>query len=162
MKPFKWIVIGIVLLITILFIYSLATYIDDKEGFVTGTTGIAEICLPDVSTNATSNSPVTYGVSPSGACYDISYIDSTTGQSIQVSAKIANGFYIDVSGYLEPVPYGYKASSNMLSFVPVSKTAAYEQSIITNEKTMIDMSINEIQAKVNKFTTKKSRNNEFK
>jgi hypothetical protein len=126
------IIIGLLLVICIL--YSLAVPLFDcKEGFLVGTTGIAKVCIAGTST---------------ANCYDISYIDSTTGLNKQVSAQISPGYYIDVSGYLASVPYGYTADANMRSYKPSSKTALYEAKSLEKTNKDIDAKIKELEAKI--------------
>ena len=137
----SWIVyVSIISIIVI--IASLATfYIQQqskeavKEGFLVGQTGVSLVCAP--------NSPDVSG------CYDISYVDSTTGISKQISAQISPGYYIDVSGYLAPVPYGNAASINKRSYAPVSNAAQFSLAVNVNENANLDASINEIQTKIN-------------
>jgi len=97
MKFNKWIVIGILFVIIL---YSLAECFYNKEGFLIGTTGIEQICKTDIS----------------GVCYDISYIDQTTNETKHISATILQGYFIDSSGYLELVPFGYIGSTDMRSY----------------------------------------------
>ena len=126
-------------IISIIVIFaSLATfYIQEqkKEGFLVGKTGITLICSP--------NSPDASG------CYDISYVDSTTGITKRVSAQISSGYYIDASGYLGSVPYGYAVSSNKRSYTVVSETDQYSLAVNVNENAILDASINAIQVKIN-------------
>ena len=125
--------LGIILIIVIF--ASLATFYPKKEGFLVGQTGVSLVCAP--------NSPDVSG------CFDISYVDSTTGLSKQISAQISPGYYIDVSGYLAPIPYGYAVSKNKRSYAPLTNTAQYALSVDLNENAILDASINEIQAKIN-------------
>ena len=137
----SWIVyVSIISIIVI--IASLATFYTQqqskgviKEGFLVGQTGVSLVCAP--------NSPDVSG------CFDISYVDSTTGISKQISAQISPGYYIDVSGYLAPVPYGNDASINKRSYAPVSNVAKYFLDVNVNENAILDASINEVQAKIN-------------
>jgi hypothetical protein len=133
----SWIVYACVISIIVI-ITSLATFYiqhQSKEGFLVGQTGVSLVCAP--------NSPDVSG------CFDISYIDSTTGMPKQISAQIRKGYYIDVSGYLAPVPYGNAASKNKRSYAPVTNTAQYSLAVNLNEKAVIDASINVIQARIN-------------
>jgi hypothetical protein len=126
-------IISIIVIIT-----SLATFYirqQSKEGFLVGQTGVSLVCAPI--------SPVVSG------CFDISYVDSNTGVSKQISAQISPGYYIDVSGYLAPVPYGNAASINKRSYTPLSNMATYSLAVNINENAILDASINEIQAKIN-------------
>jgi hypothetical protein len=116
----SWIVYGIIISIIVMFA-SLATFYirnQKKEGFLVGQTGISLVCSP--------NSPDVSG------CYDISYIDSITGLTKQVSAQIDSGYYIDASGYLASIPYGYTASTNKRSYAPISSTSQYALAINVN------------------------------
>lgn len=93
----------------IFIILSLATYYFfglSNETFVNGTTGIKTICKE--------------GESKTG-CYDISYIDPISGVTKSVSAKIEQGYFIDVSGYLQSVPDGNVVSLDMHSYMPITK-----------------------------------------
>jgi hypothetical protein len=56
---------------------------------------------------------------PSSECYDISYQD-TKGEK-GINAEILPGYFIDISGYLDEVPFGYKVSSDMRSYEPLDK-----------------------------------------
>ena len=137
----SWIVyVSIISIIVI--IASLATfYIQQqtkrvvKEGFLVGKTGVSLVCAP--------NSPDVSG------CFDISYIDSTTGVSKRISAQISPGYYIDTSGYLATIPYGYAASKNKRSYAPVTNTAQYSLAVDLSQNAVLDASINVIQAKIN-------------
>jgi len=102
---YKWILLLIILFIFIFMIlYSLAdSFSYTKEGFLIGTTGVEEVC-----TSGNVN----------GTCFDISYIDQLTNENKQISAKISPGYFIDISGYLAPIPNGYIRSINMRSYVP--------------------------------------------
>lgn len=106
-----------------------------KEGFLVGQTGISLVCA--------RNSPDISG------CYNIRYIDSTTGSTKRVSAQINPGYYIDVSGYLANVPYGYVASNDKRSYVPIMSNAAIFSSVTeVNQNAILDASINIIQTKI--------------
>jgi hypothetical protein len=143
MKTGEILKIGIGILLFVVVLYSLATSISitSKEGFLVGTTGISQTCTPGVT------------LTPGSKCYDISYVDSTTGLNKQVSAQILPGYYIDTSGYLEIVPYGYQPSLDLRSYSPLTQTAKYVKGISTNEKSIIDASINLIQAQINATPT---------
>lgn len=133
----SWIIYASIISIIVIFA-SLATfYIQEqkKEGFLVGKTGITLICSPN-SRDASG-------------CYDISYVDSTTGITKQVSAQIRSGYYIDASGYLGSVPYGYAVSRNKRSYAVISETAQYSLAVNVNESAIIDASINAIQVKIN-------------
>jgi hypothetical protein len=137
----SWIVyVSIISIIVI--IASLATfYIQQqskevvKEGFLVGKTGVSLVCAP--------NSPDVSG------CFDISYVDSTTGVPKRISAQISPGYYIDTSGYLGTIPYGYTASRDKRSYAPVTNAAQYSLAVNVNENAVLDASINVIQAKIN-------------
>lgn len=126
----KFIIIGLVLLILCIFLYlGFLSKLQEPtvEGFLIGTTGIDSICSN--TTNQTEyNNPA--------VCFDISYNDSTTGLPVQVRAKIQDGYYIDVSGYLDVVPYGNMASADKHSYKPKIKTAQFENKVANsmNEK----------------------------
>jgi hypothetical protein len=77
-----------------------------KEGFLTGTTGIAETCIEN-----------THDFTNKYKCFDISYIDPITKQNVQTRAKLLNNYYIDVSGYLANIPYGYMASLDKREYI---------------------------------------------
>jgi hypothetical protein len=125
--------IAIVLVISYLAFYMVEEGFKSPN-FVLGTTGVSKRCTPD--------SPV-YG-DPT-ICYDISYIDQTTSITKQMKAQIQPGYFINSSGLLEIVPYGYIASSDKRSYLPESNTAIYEKAYFTNVNSMIDASINRIQ-----------------
>jgi len=119
----KFIILGLILLILCVFIY--LGFISKPqepsvEGFLTGTTGIDSICNNDTNPTEYNNPSI---------CFDISYNDSTTGSPVQIRAKIQDGYYIDVSGYLNVVPYGNIASTDKHSYTPVTKTAKFENQI---------------------------------
>jgi hypothetical protein len=103
-----------------------------KEGFLTGTTGISQICTPDISN-----------------CYDISYVDSISQQTKFIRAHIAPGYYIDSLGYLKEVPYGNKASADLRSYSPYSKKTQQYANASINQNKVIDLSINEIEQQIN-------------
>ena len=109
----SWIFFAILVIIFILTYLAMTKYSTsgEKEGFLVGKTGIALVCAP--------NSPDVSN------CYDISYVDSTTGVNIQVEAQIYPGYYIDVSGYLANIPYGYTASVDKRSYTPNTNIARY-------------------------------------
>lgn len=111
----------------------------DVEPFVTGKTGIDQIC------NLESN-PIEYN--NRAVCFDICYNDTTTGKPVQVRAKIQPGYYIDASGYLEIVPYGNVVSVDKFSYKPSTKTAAYEQAVISNTNTEIKAKIAELKQQI--------------
>ena len=79
--------------------------LSNKEGFLIGTTGIEKVCLE--------------GGDKIG-CYDISYIEQNTNVIKNVSAKIAKGYIIDASGYLESIPEGNVASEDFRSYMPIT------------------------------------------
>ena len=131
-------IVYVIILSIIVIFASLATFYiknQKREGFLVGQTGISLICSP--------NSPDVSG------CYDISYVDSTTGLTKRVSAQIASGYYIDASGYLGAVPYGYSASKDKRSYVPLSNAAQFSLAVNVNENAILDASINIIQSKIN-------------
>lgn len=131
-------IVYVIILSIIVIFASLATFYiknQKREGFLVGQTGISLICSP--------NSPDISG------CYDISYVDSTTGLTKRVSAQITSGYYIDASGYLSAVPYGYSASKNKRSYVPLSNAAQFSLAVNVNENAILDASINIIQSKIN-------------
>jgi hypothetical protein len=141
----SWIVYVSIISIIVIFA-SLATfYIQQqskeavKEGFLVGQTGVSLVCSP--------NSPDISG------CYDISYVDSTTGISKQISAQLSPGYYIDTSGYLAPVPYGNAVSINKRSYAPVTNAARFSLAVNVNENAILDASINEIQTKNKRQTS---------
>ena len=127
-----------------IFILYLAYYITTpKEGYVDsserdiskmGITGIASICTPD--------SP-SYG--DRTACFDISYVDTATRKIVQTKAQIADGYFIDASGFLEIVPYGYIVSSDKHSYITKTNTSAYGKASVENTNSDIDRRINELQ-----------------
>jgi hypothetical protein len=138
----KHIIITIIFIILIIAIisalYLVITRNNDKsykknstENFEIGQSGITSICTVDMPDYANPN-----------ICYDISYIDPVNSNVIQVKAKIDNKYYIDASGMLEIVPYGYVSSPNKLSYIPKTKVSVYEQEI----NNIIDASINKIQS----------------
>jgi hypothetical protein len=111
----------------------------DVESFVTGKTGISEIC--NIETNPTD-------YNNRAICFDICYNDTTTGLPIQVRAQIQPGYYIDASGYLEVVPYGNIASTDKFSYVPSSKTAAYAQAAVANTNAKINEQIAQLKQQI--------------
>lgn len=100
MKLNKFLIIGFLIIIFVLF--SLAT---QKEGLLVGTSGIDKICIKGSHIN----------------CYDISYNNPLTGITNHRSAQILPGYFIDASGYLAIVPYGYIASSDLHSYSPIQQ-----------------------------------------
>ena len=106
----------------------------DTESFLLGTTGISEICTPSMPEYANSR-----------ICYDISYIDPTTSETKQTKAKIEDGYYINASGLLEIVPYGYDPSVDKKSYFPKSNKDIYKQAYNQNITSIIDASLNAIQ-----------------
>jgi len=109
MAFYKWVLLLILCVFVFTILYSLAeSFPINKEGFLIGTTGVEEVCVngkTDIS----------------GICYDIMYIDQTTSKTKQISAKISPGYFIDASGYLAQVPFGYIGSTDMRSYVPIPK-----------------------------------------
>lgn len=133
----SWIFFAILVIIFILTYLAMTKYSTsgEKEGFLVGKTGIALVCAP--------NSPDVSN------CYDISYVDSTTGVNIQVEAQIYPGYYIDVSGYLANIPYGYTASVDKRSYTPNTNIARYSLAVNIDQNAILDASINIIQARIN-------------
>lgn len=121
------IVIIIILLYLVISIYYMNK--DVNEGFQIGKTGISSICLSNMSEYKDPN-----------ICYDISYIDSDN-KNVQVKAKIEPNYYIDASGMLEIVPYGYQTAPNKKSYIPKTSVSMYNSGI----NYAIDASINKIQ-----------------
>ena len=105
------------------------------ESFVTGQTGISKICNLETNPEEYNNRTI---------CFDICYNDTTTGQPVQVRAKIQPGYFIDASGYLEIVPYGNVASSDKFSYTLSTKTAAYEKAVVSNTNAEINAQITEL------------------
>ena len=133
----KHIIITIFLIIAIIVSFYLVITTNNKnnqkssrENFQIGQTGITSICTVDMPDYANPN-----------ICYDISYIDPVNSNVLQVKAKIDYNYYIDASGMLDIVPYGYVSSPNKLSYIPKTNVAIYEQRI----NNIIDASINELQ-----------------
>lgn len=62
---------------------------------------------------------------PKGDCYSVKYID-ISGNVKTVTGRISANYWIDASGFLQQVPFGYKETADKRSFYPVSKTALYE------------------------------------
>ena len=125
--------------ISIIFI-SLYLAIDTSniEGYQVGTKGIISICQPG-STDT---------------CYDVSYIDAISSNTIQVKAKIDPNYYIDSTGMLQMVPFGYVQGPDKKSYIPKSKSAMYEQGAIK----AVDQ---EIQSQINALTDSNYDKNRF-
>ena len=109
---------------------------EGTESFLTGQTGIDKICNLATDLKNYNNPEV---------CFDISYNDSTTGLPVQVRAQIQPGYYIDASGYLDVVPYGYIASSDKFSYVPKTNAAGWKNSSIVGTNAKIDEQIAKLQ-----------------
>ena len=134
--------------IIIFFIFLLyLAYFTSKEGYmdfdeddkqVLGITGITQICTPDM-----------YNYGDPTVCFDVSYIDAANSKTVRVKAEIEPGYFINKSGFLQIVPYGYVATTDKLSYVTKTKTAAYEQASFANTNAAIDISINNIQNLIN-------------
>ena len=130
------------IIIFFIFIFYLAYYsskegymdFDDDDKQVLGITGISQICTPNM-----------YSYGDPNVCFDVSYIDTVNSKTVQVKAQIEPGYFINKSGFLQIVPYGYVVSNDKLSYVTKSKTSAYEQSVFANQNAAIDVSINNIQ-----------------
>lgn len=110
----KTIVIVLVILTIVAYsslFYYLATYEAkcSKEGFVVDRTGILEECLPG---SPDINNPY--------KCFDVKYIDGTTKETKSIKAKIEDTYYIDISGYLAPIPYGNIATLDKKSYMSKS------------------------------------------
>lgn len=128
----------LLILVIIVFFYLAINYIysDKQETFVSGTTGITQLCSP---TDPSYNIP--------SVCFDISYIQN--GNTVQAKAIIDNAYFIDASGYLAPIPYGNIASENKKSFLPKSQIAKYEYAVVNNTNALLDASINQLQQLLN-------------
>ena len=87
----------------------LAIRYNNKEGFELGKAGIAKICTDD-----------TEEYSDTTKCYDISYINPVTSNTEHVKAQIKNGYYIDSSGFVKLLPFGYEVNSDKRSYRPKS------------------------------------------
>jgi hypothetical protein len=131
----------VLLAILIILLISLVIGQHIEEPFVLGTTGISYICTPNMPDY--------------NSCVDISYIDATTSDSIHVKAKIKDNYYIDASGLLGIVPYGYTVSTDKHSFIPKTNAAKYESVIYGNTNAIIDASINYIQGLIASTPTSK-------
>lgn len=113
-------------------------YNPGREEFLVGTTGISQICNSSID-------PISYN--DPKICFDISY-NNIIGEPVQVRARIQPDYYIDASGYLDVVPYGYIASDDKLSYNPKTKTAAYKKAIINDENAPITLKITNIKKKL--------------
>jgi hypothetical protein len=134
----------VLLIIIVVFYYLAFIQESEREGFLVGTTGISQIC--DSSTTNPKE------------CFDISYNDVVTGKPVQVRARIQPDYYIDASGYLDVVPYGYIVSDDKLSYIPKTKTAAYKKAIIDDENAPITLKITEIKEKMEEERNKPTPN----
>lgn len=129
------------ILIIIIVVYYLAylNNFSDIEGFVTGQTGIDQICNPSLDPASYNNPDV---------CFDISYNDTTTGTPVQVKARIQSGYYIGPTGYLKIVPYGNIASVDKHSYNPKTQTASYNKAVEENKNAEISSQIAQIEQKI--------------
>jgi hypothetical protein len=138
----SWIFLGILLIIFVclaMMFYLWQGMKSEKEAFLVDKTGISSIC-PVGSTDPD--------------CYDISYVDSMTETNNRVSAKILPGYYIDVSGYLATVPYGYTASADKRSYDASSNVAKYVSLFVPED---IQRDIRIIDASMTLINTELSR-----
>jgi len=81
----------------------------------------------------------------SNICYDVSYINPATSEIQQVKAQIKEGYYIDSSGLVAIVPYGYQCSLDKKSYFAKKNIFNYEEAYNKNMNDIIDISINKIQ-----------------
>ena len=128
--------------IIIIFLLYLAYCNNPKEGYMyfdennrskMGITGISYICNP---THPSYNDSTT--------CFDVSYNDALTGKIVQGKAQIAEGYYINKSGLLEIVPYGYVVTSDKRSYTAKTNTALYQEATIETTNSEIEARINHI------------------
>ena len=133
------------IIVFFLFLLYLAYYIP-KEGYVNfndydnqylGIQGIKELCV--------SNSPQ---YNDPAVCFDISYINPINKNIVRTKAEIQPGYFIDVSGFIQIVPYGYVESADKKSYISKTNTAAYNEAAFYTTNAAIDISINEIQQKL--------------
>jgi len=101
---------------------------DDKQ--VLSIPGISSICTPDI----TSYTDPT-------VCFDVSYNDTVNGSVVQVKAKLEPGYFINESGFLEIVPYGYVVSSNKRAYVTKTHISNYVEGSFANTNAAIDVKI---------------------
>ena len=96
--------------------------------------GISSICRPNSSS---------YG-DPT-VCFDISYVDAVSGNLIQGKAEIEPGYFINKSGVLQIVPYGYTVSSDKRSYLTKTNTSIYKEASDENTIAEIDKKIISLQ-----------------
>jgi hypothetical protein len=82
------------------------------EGY-TGFDGMDQGSFIDCSNNPSSN-----------GCFTLNYIDRL-GNVNTKKARVTNGYWVDPSGYVQQVPYGYDVSNNQRSIIPKTKSSLY-------------------------------------
>lgn len=133
------------IIVFFLFLLYLAYYItkeeyvnfNDYDNQYLGIQGIKELCI--------SNTPQ---YNDPAVCFDISYINPVNKNIVRTKAEIQPGYFIDVSGFIQIVPYGYVASTDKKSYISNTNISAYNQAVYSTTNTAIDISINEIQQKI--------------
>lgn len=101
-------------------------------------TGISEVCVPG-----------TADYTDSTKCFDVSAINGITKQPVQIKAKLYDTYYIDNTGYVKPVPYGYVATANKHAYEPNTDINRYENALTIYQSIVLDASINFIQQQLN-------------
>ena len=102
------------------------TDFSDSNKQILAISGITSICSPN---------SVEYGNNT--ICYDISYVDPPTGNTIRTKAQIEPGFFINSDGLLQTVPYGYVASSDKRSYSAKTRASIYQEVSFTNTESEI-------------------------
>lgn len=131
------------IIIFFLFLVYLA-YCVSKEGYENFSERNKQVLsIPGISSICTLNSS-NYG-DPT-ICFDISYIDTASGNVRQAKAEIEPGYFINKSGVLQIVPYGNTVSSDKRSYFTKTKTAIYKEASDETTISDIDKKIISIQA----------------
>jgi len=102
---------------------------------------------------------------PAGDCFTVKYTDDL-GNIQQTKSRLSANYWIDASGFVKQVPFGYKETLDKRSYYPVSKTAIYESkmsvsnapSTIQNPNTRNDYDSNNYNMQYHDDTTTISKN----
>ena len=110
--------IGLVILSLVILSYSiiLATPTGVSIEGYTGFDGMDTTSFADCSNNPQAS-----------GCFPLKYID-TRGNIGSKNARVANGYWVDASGFVQQAPYGYQVSDDKRSISPKTAYAKYDVS----------------------------------
>jgi len=70
-----------------------------------------------------SNNPQAAG------CFSLKYLDAGSSKILTKNARVKYGFWVDASGFVQQIPYGYAASPDKRSIMPKTAFARYDASM---------------------------------